>query len=128
MPYVVSTLTDSVIYTEYNEIENGAADKVRSVKINGGANLVDKRLILSDSETFRKAVRTEITQDEAGFLQSNPVFITHFNNGFVEIVNDDVKPEKVAKNMTSKDKATQLTEEDSKDGGRVQGIQTKKPD
>jgi hypothetical protein len=116
MPKIISTLTDSVEYTQYHNGEDGGVPTpIKSVLVKGGANLAQKKLvILGEGETSVPGVETEVTDEELAFLQDHPLFQTHAKNGFVQAVkSSNAKAADVAKDMARDKASAQITEEDT---------------
>ncbi len=108
--------------------------KGRSVRINGGAGLAQKRTLLTPL-----GVSTEVSVEELAFLQDTSTeagqhFKAHVDAGFITIVNRG-KPnaEKVAANMEQRDGAAPMVPNDyvdknpPKTGGEVKAEVTTKP-
>lgn len=104
--YVFSTLTASQTYTRTASGPNDLPRTVAEVYIAGGANVPDKYL------RTPAGVMTPVTDEELAVLQENPVFQLHEKNGFVTIKSKPYEPEKVAAEMTHRDDAAPLTEQD----------------
>lgn len=89
MAYIYSTMTSSVTYHQYQpvkdekeleeELRKGVRRPVRSVTINGGANVSNKFF-----ETPRGVV-TQVSAEELEFLKTDPTFKLHEKNKFVSI-------------------------------------------
>lgn len=109
MPYVVSTLANSQIYTDYDKPEvqgsqmSRPAIPKRKVLIKGGAR-VQGALRTPDG------VLTKITDEDAAWLQTNRVFLIHQKGGHVKIVNREVNPDKVAGDLKVDDGEVQAGE------------------
>jgi len=113
MPFVLSTLSNAQNYTIYRKTQNkpGVRDQgprvvVGQVKINGGANIANKALVTP------KGVVTEVTADQLKTLEACTSFQKHKDRGFITVLDKDPRHEveKVAKDMTEKDKSAPLTE------------------
>lgn len=115
MPKVISTLTDSVDYTKFNQPDGGGTpEAIRTVSIKGGANLAQKRLVLLGEGSTKAGIETEVSDEQLAFLQDHPLFQTHVKNGFIEVVKSDrVDAEVVAKDMQVDKASSQLTEADT---------------
>lgn len=106
MPIITSTLSCSQDYTLYRP--SAAGDKgmpilVGVVRVNGGANCIDKHFITRDG------VVTTVTDEQLELLEKNPDFARHKENGFIKVAK--IKAVSV-KSMKKKDKSAQLTESD----------------
>ncbi len=113
MPYVLSKLSNSQVYTKYAE---GQTDTnlnvvVAEVKIDGGADVINKQLVTP------QGVVTKVSDNELEILKSNKDFQRHLENGLVKYYNTAPKIEKEADKM-EKDKSKQLTAEDYKKAGK----------
>ena len=108
MPYVYSTLTADQEYTLYpSEVDPKSIPKgVKSFLIYGGANVINKNLITP------RGVATTVTQEELKVLETIPAFIQHRDKGFLIVDGKKSDPEKVAKDMTPRDKSAQLEDKD----------------
>lgn len=115
MPQVISTMTDSVEYTNWHHPEGGGLpEAINSVTIKGGANLAQKRLLLlGEGPSSKSGISTEVTDSELEFLLSHPLFQKQAEAGFLEVVKSSkADAEKVAKNMVAADNAAPITEAD----------------
>lgn len=104
--YVYSTLSADV---RYQNTAPGGADLpvvVSDVLVKGGAGVANDRLITP------RGVVTEITEEQAEALRANPVFAMHEKNGFVQIGEAYVDPDKAAADMTGRDTSAPIVPED----------------
>lgn len=102
---IFCTLSTDVSYTFYSEADpnTGVRTPVRLIKINGKANIPDKRFL-----TPRGAV-TAVTDEEVSRLNEHPVFIAHKQNGFIAIEKRGTDVEKVVSNdMVPRDESAPL--------------------
>lgn len=107
MPYVYSTASTHVKYTQYGEAPQGARRPVvREVVVKGGANVANKHLITP------LGVRTDVSNEDAAFLAMDANFIRHQKAGFVRLTDHKVDPEVVAADLTSRDGSSPLVEAD----------------
>jgi hypothetical protein len=115
MPTIISTLTDSVDYTQYRaQAGGGTPEAIRHVTVKGGARLAQKRLLLlNEGPSSKNGVATEVTEDELEFLQGHPLFKTHVENGFIQVLKTvKVDAEKASKDMAKDTKSSQITDAD----------------
>ncbi len=104
--YVYSTLSADVIYQ--NHVPGGAdlPIVVFELLIKGGAGVANDRLVTP------RGVATQITEAQAEALEQNEVFKLHKKNGFVEISERKVNPDKVAADMTGRDASAPIVPQD----------------
>lgn len=100
MNYVYSTLSTPMQYTFYkNTPSNQPAVIFKSIKIKGGASIMDKR----ELHTPRGFV-TQVTDEELELLKTNEVFKTHLENGFISFEERKEKSlDKKLETMTKRD-------------------------
>src|SRR3954469_25870578 len=99
MPYVYSTNSTNVAYTEYDYTVPDLPREVRTVHVKGGANVADKRVVTPCG------VCTEISDEDAAFLAQDPNFIRHQKAGFVKLSAHRVDPEIPVADMTQRDRS-----------------------
>lgn len=108
--YVYSTLSQDNSYAAYKNAvsANKFEPRVRAhtVIIYGKANIVTKHLITP------KGMMTKISGEQYEVVKNNPVFQRHVKNGFLVVEKIKADPEKVAHDMTEKDKSAQPTLEE----------------
>jgi hypothetical protein len=104
--HVFSTLANDQRYTNYVSNPEGAPIVTGEVLIKGGAGIANDRFITP------LGVHTEISEEQLGELEKNPVFIRHKRDGFVTVQQRRADPEKVATDMNAKDKSRPLTPAD----------------
>jgi len=105
--FVFSTLTAGQEYAQWEKAGgDGVMIKVKSVKINGGANLNTKQLV-----TPLGAV-TRVNDDELAFLESNECFQIHVKNGHIKVERKNVSISKAVADMKPKDKSAPRTPAD----------------
>lgn len=107
--YVYSTLSSDVNYT--NHIKGGAdmPQALPAVHIKGGAGVANDRFVTP------RGVATEITEQQAEYLRSNPVFNLHEANGYVQISDAHVDADKAAADMTGRDNSAPIVPQDLPD-------------
>lgn len=111
MYFIYSTLSRTMAYSFYGEPLNDVRPIIKTIRIEGGANVAKKNL-----ETPRGVV-TRISDEDAELLSTNPVFLRHQKNGFVVMEKHQKDPEKVAaQHMESADNSAPLTDADFGDG------------
>jgi PBP1b-binding outer membrane lipoprotein LpoB len=79
---------------------------MKTVKVNGGANIADKHLI-----TPAGAV-TEVSDDDLSFLKQNKMFNRMIDRGFIKVETKETKVEKVVSDMTGRDESAPLVPDD----------------
>lgn len=110
--YIYSTLSQSTAYTLYKERTPGSIPQaIKAVTLNAGANVIDKALVTP------YGVVTQVSAEDYELLKENRSFKTHVAGGFLKVSKSKTDPEKVAKDMTPKDKSAQPTTEDLVDQG-----------
>lgn len=132
MPQVISTLTDSVLYSAYDRSNPENPVIVRAIHVAGGAGLPSARSGFGDyAEDTTSApiwtpagVVTVINDDQAEFLEAHPLFQIHKKNGFVQIIQHDVDGnhrdvKEIAADMSQGDKASLLDNTKIKTVGKV---------
>jgi len=82
------------------------------VLVKGGTGVVGAKNLVTPL-----GVATEISEDEIGFLESNPLFRLHAKNGYVTIQRRKADPERVAADMNTKDQSAQKSEADYANAG-----------
>lgn len=113
--YVVSRASQDIEYTDWAYSKTGLCEKVFSVLVKGGANVVDHKTL----ETANGVV-TPVSDEEAEFLANNSTFQRHQQNGFVELVTSRNKAESIAEEESDvKDGSAQLTKQDFIDRGQT---------
>ena len=126
MPYVVSTLSSTQEYAEFEKpMSDGGhvarpAQAKRHVKVMGGANVQG---VLRTPE----GVLTKITEADADFLQNHKVFKRHAKRGYVKVIQREANPDKVAKDLLPRDGSAPLNAAfgDFDKGGRAAGLAPK---
>lgn len=76
------------------------------VLIKGGSGIANKNIITPHG------VATEITPAELDQLEANEQFQLHKTNGYIRVESKKSETEKIAKDMTKKDKSAPATPED----------------
>ena len=105
--YVYSRISTDVSYGDYAPAPDGAVPKLaRFVAIKGGAGVANKNIVTP------MGVATQVSDDEAKFLSSNPDFLRHMERGFVTIRDKKADVDVVAADMGALDKSSPLTDAD----------------
>lgn len=112
MPYILSRLANSQIYTNYAK---GMGDNinipVESVEIKGGADVTDKNLVTPEG------VITKVTNDQLEALKANKGFQQHLEGGYVKYFGTEPNIEKHADKLTQ-DKSRQIKKSDYEKKGK----------
>lgn len=106
MPYVFSTATAPQAYSEW--LDGGADIKTSKLiaVIKGGHGVATRNLLTP------KGVATYVTDAQLEALEKNDAFKRHKAKGFMVVDKQEQKPEKIARNMSKKDKSAPLVPED----------------
>lgn len=104
--YVYSTLSADVNYTEYAPGGGDIPVEVGHIMVRGGAGVANDRLVTP------RGVVTEVTEEQAEKLRQNKVFQMHEKNGFVQISEISVDPEKAAADMEGRDGSAPVVPQD----------------
>lgn len=91
--YVISTLTADTRYAAWGK-NAGKNSVLRTVLVRGGAGVANKLHVIP------KAVRTDVSKEEAEFLSTHPHFKKHQERGFVKLLTITKDPESVGQSMT----------------------------
>ena len=111
MAFITSRVSASNDYVLEWTSANGMKKAKRTFHVNGGADVINKKTLLTPS-----GVITEISDDELEALKKNdPLFCFHLNNNTLVIRGTEKEAEK-AKTELEKDKSSQLTPEDYENG------------
>lgn len=113
MPLVFSTLTGSVTYTKWGVSPGGLSVALKEVTIKGGANLADRRTIITP-----RGVGTQVSGADLDFLNTDAIFCMHKKNGFITIdsVKDIRDADLAASNMEGRDDSAPDVEQDYEEG------------
>lgn len=106
--YVYSTISADVDY---------AVDDEKIIRIAGKANVANRNIITP------RGVVTQVTDEQVAALKKNHVFQLHLENGFLTIEKSKADPEKVASDMTGRDKSAPDTTEDMLLKGDVEDVE-----
>lgn len=108
MKLILSTLSspNRLVFTQNRA--NGSKEVVKSILINGGANVVDKRTMITPA-----GVITELTDEEYAMVISSAWYKRQNAGGFVRPVESKSEAEEPKKKgMKSKDNSAQKTDSD----------------
>ena len=107
MPYVYSTLTCDNAYLNY--VDSPGLMKLpegEPIVIKGGHGVADKRLITP------LGVATSVSDDELAYLKRNEGFKAHVASGFIVVSDANADPERVAADMSPRDKSSPVVPSD----------------
>ena len=105
MPYVLSKLANTQIYTLYAQGLDNINIPEASVEIKGGADVTDKNLVTPEG------VLTQVTAEQLDILKANKDFQRHMDNGHIKYFGTAPNIEKHAEKM-EKDPSRQITKSD----------------
>lgn len=105
MPYVLSKLANTQIYTQYVKGANNLNLPCAKVEIKGGADITNKNLITPEG------VLTKITDNELEILKANKDFQLHLEHGHVRYFGKNPDVDKEADKL-EKDTSKPLTPDD----------------
>lgn len=108
--YITSKMASAVDYAFYKQGANKVNVVVKTIHINGGADVVNKRTLETPS-----GVVTELSDDDINMLKTHPLFIEHQKNGFVAICGSEKEAKKADKTL-EEDKSSQITPQDYEKG------------
>lgn len=116
MAFVTSTMSAPISYVFYKTLPGGMQAVAEEITIKGGANVADKKTILTP-----RGVSTELTDAQIEALKKHPIFREHLKNGFVTIVETKYKEkaEKAVKSLEKKDGSAPKTPADYKKKPKV---------
>ena len=107
MAYIYSTLTADQEYTVYPPFDPKQIPKPnRKILIYGGANVINRNLITP------RGVSTTVSDEELKILETIPSFKRHLERGFLTVDRNRADADKVAKDMTPRDKSAQMEDKD----------------
>lgn len=110
MPYITSTMSASVSYATYKQTAGGLPVVDREIVIDGGANVMNKKLLVTPN-----GVVTKVSDEELELLEQHPLFKMHKANGYVRVSKSNPQEdiEKVdTGNMEKKDASAQRVNSD----------------
>lgn len=102
MPYILSKLANSQIYTKYVKGAGNTNVPAVQIEVKGGADVTNKNFITPEG------VITKITQNELELLKENKDFRRHLEQGVVKYFGQEPKLEKSVQGM-EKDKSAPVT-------------------
>lgn len=110
MPYITSTMSASVSYATYKQTAGGLSVIDKEITIEGGANVMSKKLLATPN-----GVVTKVTDEELAILEEHPLFKLHKKNGFVRVSKSDPQEDAITvnvKDMEQKDASAQRVDSD----------------
>jgi hypothetical protein len=104
-------MSSTVGYSFYAKAAGGERYISKEIKVNGKANVADKKTLLTP-----KGAITQITKAEYEELLKNDTFNMHVAGGYITVMEDNnqYKAQEAADKVKNKDKSAQLTPEDYK--------------
>lgn len=110
--YILSTLTADQEYTAYNKGGGDLPIPAGSVLIAGGANVANKRNLVTP-----QGVVTKVSADQLAMLESNEVFQLHKANGYITVSERKPSdPDAAAASQASRDGSAPMVENDFEEG------------
>lgn len=106
MPHIVSKLAAGMDYVTYSKGPNGKQVPDGHITVKGGADVADKRTLLTP-----EGVVTSVSNDELKQLRSNPLFKVHEASGALLVTDKKPEPAKAAADL-QRDESSQLTPQD----------------
>lgn len=104
--YVYSTASNDTLYSDQVKNPGGIAKITRSVRIKGGANVINGRSLHTP-----RGVATKVSDDDMQFLLENKAFLRHKKAGYVTHTQIKADADEVAAKLTTKDGSAQETPE-----------------
>lgn len=111
MPYILSRLANTQIYTQYAKGVNNLNIPAKQIEIKGGADVTDKNLVTPEG------VITKVSTEDLDILKANKDFQLHLDRGHVKYFCTNPKMDKEAPKL-EKDNSKQLTPDDYKKQGK----------
>lgn len=105
MPYVLSKLVNTQLYTQYAKGTNNLSNPCARVEIKGGADITDKNFVTPEG------VITKVTDNELEILKANKDFQLHLERGHVKYFGKNPNMDKEVTKL-EKDNSKPLTPED----------------
>lgn len=105
MPYVYSTMSADVAYTDWLPRTEGQHFDVpaKRVLIKGGHGVAGKHFITP------RGVATQVTEEELALLEKNETFQRHMQAGFISVSDKKRNTEVVSADMTTFDRSKDAT-------------------
>lgn len=110
MPYITSTMSASVNYAIYGKTAGGLPIVEKEITIDGGANVMAKKLLATPN-----GVVTKVTDEELELLEQHPLFKIHKQNGFIRVSKTNPQEDVMTvdtKDMQAKDASAQRVDSD----------------
>lgn len=125
MKLICSTLTAPQSICLNKKLQNGTLQVTKRININGGANVGDKRTLLTPH-----GVVTELSDEDYKLLIETEWYKRMEKRGFVRPVETkDEAEDPSKKGMTDKDKSAQVTKDDyKKTGNKAKLVEPKEDD
>lgn len=109
--FIVSRASQDNEYIIWTTTANGQKQVKKSILVKGGANVMDKHTM-----TTPAGVVTEISDEDWEVLKDHTAFKRHLERGFIEVMKEEKKARKSAKEKSEKkDGGAQLTPKDFED-------------
>lgn len=106
--FIVSRASQDIEYVLWGETTNGTRRVIKTLRIKGGANVMDKTTM-----TTPKGVMNEISDEDWAWLEKDPAFARHMERGFMEVEKSESSARSSSKKKgKKKDGGAQLTPED----------------
>lgn len=105
MPYILSKLANTQVYTQYAKGMNNLNIPVKTVVVQGGADVTNKNFITPEG------VITKVSADDLESLKANRDFQRHIERGVVKYFGTNPNMDKEVSKM-EKDNSKPLTPED----------------
>ena len=123
MKRVISTLGASTRYADFVD-QGGMKAMVRSVLVKGGAGIVERQLsgVYGAGRGAPDGVATELSDEDATFLQNHKLFKQHQERGFVRIINVSRDANAVAQGMSTDEGSRPRNPADVKAFSKKQGL------
>ena len=112
--FIVSRASQDCEYVVWGSTPNGTRLVKKSILIKGGTNVMDKTTM-----TTPNGVVTEVSDEDYALLEKHTAFQRHMKRGFLEVMKEEKKARKVAKEKSDKkDGGAQLTPKDFEERGQ----------
>ena len=113
--YIYSTLSNDQSFVTWVNTKDARLLPVRQsvVLISGKANIMGKTNLVTP-----KGVLTTISEEAYKKIEKLPAFKRFVERGYITVESKLEDPDKVAKDMKSRDKSSQLTDDDIKKDGK----------
>lgn len=113
--FIVSRASQDIEYVLWGETTNGTRRVIKTLKIKGGANVMDKNTM-----TTPKGVTNEISDEDWAWLEQDHAFKRHLERGFMEVEKSESTARASSKKKgRKKDGGAQLTPADFEEKGQT---------